>query len=76
LPMKSFNKRHILWRDREKHKQFVISWLTWAMGWFQLVCFAYVAVNAIMMAMEHNEKAIEWSLIALIIKPYGPKVKE
>ena len=68
---------HVIWRRREHHKQKVINWLTTIIGWFQLVCFLYVAYHAILMA-DHGdiEKSINWALIALIIKPYGPRIKD
>ena len=75
--MKKINRRDVDWRDKGRHKQFIIDVFTKIIAIFQLLCFLYVAVNAIIMANNgQTDKCIEWSLVALIIKPYGDKIKD
>ncbi len=64
------------WKDREKHRLFLRSTMELATAWFQLICFLYVAMESILMAMSgDHEKSINWALVAIIIKPYGNKVE-
>ena len=74
--MRKINRKDIDLRSFPKHREFLWSCLEVVGGWFQLICFLYVAINVILMAdAGETEKSINWALVALIIKPFGRPVK-